>query len=248
MLVFAYGRIAQLVRALASHARGHGFESPCVHQNSGFAAEKTAIERFFSYQKKIYWSSPARKLPVLAAAAKRRRKVENAMKKRWVAALAAAMLCMTMMSACGEGFVDMNASSQTSSEAVSSALTEDEVEDTLGGLEQFMLDRGYIAGTPSEMDGELIGAKELGHRYVSGSITAEFYEYDLDNLNETANTVRDSVQKDGAFQIIGQTVPNVYLSDSGKYLMIYNNTATDEASAAKTQEAIEAFKTFKADA
>ena len=27
-----YGRIAQLVRALASHARGHGFESPCVHQ------------------------------------------------------------------------------------------------------------------------------------------------------------------------------------------------------------------------
>ena len=111
-----------------------------------------------------------------------------------------------------------------------------------------MLDRGYIAGTPSEMDGELIGAKELGHRYVSGSITAEFYEYDLDNLNETANTVRDSVQKDGAFQIIGQTVPNVYLSDSGKYLMIYNNTATDEASAAKTQEAIEAFKTFKADA
>ena len=27
-----YGRIAQLVRALASHARGHGFESPRVHQ------------------------------------------------------------------------------------------------------------------------------------------------------------------------------------------------------------------------
>ena len=223
--------------------------SPLVStRTAALPQEKTAIERFFSYQKKIYRSSPARKLPALAAAAKRRRKVENAMKKRWVAALAAAMLCMTMMSACGEGFVDMNASSQTSSEAVSSALTEDEVEDTLGGLEQFMLDRGYIAGTPSEMDGELIGAKELGHRYVSGSITAEFYEYDLDNLNETANTVRDSVQKDGAFQIIGQTVPNVYLSGSGKYLMIYNNTATDEASAAKTQEAIEAFKTFKADA
>lgn len=27
------GRIAQLVRAFASHARGRGFESPCVHQN-----------------------------------------------------------------------------------------------------------------------------------------------------------------------------------------------------------------------
>lgn len=34
------GRIAQLVRAFASHARGRGFESPCVHQICGqqFAA------------------------------------------------------------------------------------------------------------------------------------------------------------------------------------------------------------------
>lgn len=170
------------------------------------------------------------------------------MKKRWAAAVIAAVLCMTMMSACGEGFVDMNASSGKASEEVSSALTQSEVEDTLGGLEQLMLDGGYIGGSPSEMDGELIGAKEIGHRYVSGSITAEFYEYDLDNLNETANAVRESVQKDGTFEIIGQTVPNVYLSDSGKYLMIYTNTATDEESAAKTQAAIETFKTFKADA
>ena len=28
------GDIAQLVRAFASHARGHGFESPCLHQIS----------------------------------------------------------------------------------------------------------------------------------------------------------------------------------------------------------------------
>ena len=31
---FLFGRIAQLVRAFASHARGHGFESPCVHHKS----------------------------------------------------------------------------------------------------------------------------------------------------------------------------------------------------------------------
>ena len=31
-MVFVFGRIAQLVRAFASHARGQGFESLCVHQ------------------------------------------------------------------------------------------------------------------------------------------------------------------------------------------------------------------------
>ena len=29
-----FGDIAQLVRAFASHARGHGFEPPCLHQRS----------------------------------------------------------------------------------------------------------------------------------------------------------------------------------------------------------------------
>ena len=40
--VFLFGRIAQLVRAFASHARGHGFESPCVHH-----LEKPLKQRLF---------------------------------------------------------------------------------------------------------------------------------------------------------------------------------------------------------
>ena len=31
-MVLSFGRIAKLVRAFASHARGQGFESLCVHQ------------------------------------------------------------------------------------------------------------------------------------------------------------------------------------------------------------------------
>ena len=31
-MILSFGRIAQLVRAFASHARGQGFESLCVHQ------------------------------------------------------------------------------------------------------------------------------------------------------------------------------------------------------------------------
>ena len=170
------------------------------------------------------------------------------MKKNWLAALlAAAVLCAAMLSGCGEGYVDLTASSQTASEESSSALTETEVQDSLLGLVVFMIAQGYVSGTPSEMDGSMIGAKDLGHRYVSGAVTAEFYEYDLSNLNDTANTVRASVEENGTFEIVGQTVQNVYLSDNGKYLMIYNNAATDEESLAKTQSAIEAFKTFKAE-
>ena len=115
------------------------------------------------------------------------------------------------------------------------------------GLEEFMIAQGYVSGTPSEMNGALIGANELGHRYVSGTITAEFYEYDLENLNETAETVRASVEANGTFEIVGQTVSNVYLSDSGKYLMIYTNANTDETNTALTQAAIAAFKSFKAE-
>lgn len=83
------------------------------------------------------------------------------MKKNWLAALlAAAVLCAAMLSGCGEGYVDLTASSQTASEETSSALTETEVQDSLLGLEEFMIAQGYVSGTPSEMDGSMIGAKE----------------------------------------------------------------------------------------
>ena len=171
-----------------------------------------------------------------------------AMKKRWIAAAAAALVCISSLCGCGEGVVDLTGSSQSaSSEETSSAVTETDVQDSLLGLEEFMIAQGYVSGTPSEMNGALIGANELGHRYVSGTITAEFYEYDLENLNETAETVRASVEANGTFEIVGQTVSNVYLSDSGKYLMIYTNANTDETNTALTQAAIAAFKSFKAE-
>ena len=172
-----------------------------------------------------------------------------AMKKRWIAAAAAALVCVSSLCGCGEGVVDLTGSSSQSavSEETSSAVTETDVQDSLLGLEEFMIAQGYVSGTPSEMNGALIGANELGHRYVSGTITAEFYEYDLENLNETAETVRASVEANGTFEIVGQTVSNVYLSDSGKYLMIYTNANTDETNTALTQAAIAAFKSFKAE-
>lgn len=42
-MIFVSGRIAQLVRAFASHARGQGFESLCVHQFLITALIKTSL-------------------------------------------------------------------------------------------------------------------------------------------------------------------------------------------------------------
>lgn len=171
------------------------------------------------------------------------------MKKRILAALAAAAAALSLLSACGEGVVDPNATSNQSavSEAVSSALQESDVEDSLSGLESYMLSQGYISGAAAQMNGSLIGALEEGHRYVANGVTAEFYQYDLENLSDTANAVRASVEENGTFEIVGQTISGVYLSDSGKYLMIYQNSAADEESQAKTQAAIEAFQSFKSE-
>ena len=42
-----------------------------------------------------------------------------------------------------------------------------------------------------------------------------------------------------------QTVENVYLSDSGKYMMIYTDRVGSEDSAANAKKAVEEFKAFK---
>jgi hypothetical protein len=61
--------------------------------------------------------------------------------------------------------------------------------------------------------------------------------------------VIESVKKDGTFIMYSETIP-AYLSDNGKYLMVYSNPATSDknSDAYKTmQSAVKAFKSFKAD-
>ncbi len=73
----------------------------------------------------------------------------------------------------------------------------------------------------------------------------EFYAFDLDTLNDEAKKVIESVKKDGTFQIMDQTVENVYLSDSGKYMMIYTDRVGSEDTQATAKKALEDFKAFK---
>lgn len=91
-----------------------------------------------------------------------------------------------------------------------------------------LLSKKYIsednANNCVKTNAELIGAKE-GYRVdkveVNGSsFSLEVYQYDNTD-SDTAKNVIDSVKKNGTFDLFGRTVSYCYMSDNGKYLLIY---------------------------
>lgn len=174
------------------------------------------------------------------------------MKKIWILAAAAALL-MTA-TACGAGDVggvssqSPSASSETAASSSAPTVSQDSVEDNLQGLQKYMTGNGAVSGDPTEMRADVIGAKS-GVRYQfsfngKNNVTAEFYEYDPDSLNDTAKQVMDSVKSNGKFSLMGQQVSAV-LSDSGKYLMIYQDSVAKDENKANTDKVMQLFKGFK---
>ena len=79
----------------------------------------------------------------------------------------------------------------------------------------------------------------------------ELYEYDLNNLNDTAKSVINSVKKDGSFVILDLPAVTAYLSDNGKYMMIYTDNSIDKKNPDENsdsykhrEQVIENFKEF----
>lgn len=183
-------------------------------------------------------------------------------KQRWMALLAAAVLCFGGLTGCGVGNITTSSSQGQTSGSASSGTSsgtssgsssetqplveEKDVEDTLEGLGKYMASQ-FTLGEPVEMRGDMIGAQEKGYKYSSGSLRVELYAYDLEAMTEEGTAVVESVKKNGSFTIFGQTVENAYLSDSGKYLMIYVESGTSEEATQKKEKAIEAFQSFKAE-
>lgn len=179
------------------------------------------------------------------------------MKKLWI--ISAAAVLAISLTACGAGDVGASsqgtsskASSQASSQAASSTIKVEasSVSDNLAGLEKYLAGNASVTGSPEDMNKEMIGAKN-GARYKYGysgkdNVTLELYEYDLNNLNDTAKKVISDVKSTGKFTVIGQPV-NAVLSKSGKYLMIYKNTATDDANKAYGTQLKNLFTDFKAE-
>lgn len=124
----------------------------------------------------------------------------------------------------------------------------DDYKDDLDGLESYLKKRAFLPDIDgTEMSYDMIGAK-AGHRYMfmlnGSTVTAEFYEYDLKNLNEEANTTIESVKKNGTFEILGIST-EATLSDSGKYIMIYTDNSGEELNTTRKADVLKAFKAYK---
>ena len=96
----------------------------------------------------------------------------------------------------------------------------------------------------SDYSGKRFTAKKTGDTVI------ELYEFDLNKLNDTAKSVIDSVKNDGTFEnAMGETVEDVYLSENGKFLMIYSDKSSDKKSEDHIEtknKVIKAFKEFHA--
>lgn len=175
-------------------------------------------------------------------------KAELNMKKICVLAAAAAFLIT--MTACGAGNVGGSSSGASSSQASSSApaVSEQSVEDNLKGLETYLAGNGAVSGDPAAMRADVIGAKS-GARYQfsyngKNNVTVELYEFDPDAPGETAKRVLESIRADGGFTLMDQQIPAI-LSDSGKYVMIYKDTVTNDENKAHAEQVKKLFTEFK---
>ena len=95
------------------------------------------------------------------------------------------------------------------------------------GITKYLADCEVIAGEGAEMSADFIGAvtgKKYAFSYEGQKATCEIYEYDLENLNDTAKAVIDSVKTKGYFESLDSEV-TATLSNNGKFLMIYVNSA-----------------------
>lgn len=142
--------------------------------------------------------------------------------------------------------------STTASETKAKAkkVNADKYKDNFEGLRDYMKACGYIKTNDenniTKMQSKLIGA-EKGYKYTDGDTRVELYSFNTEKANSTRDKVIESVKKDGTFTLYSETIP-AYLSDNGKYLMVYSNTAANDknSDAYKTmQKAIKDFKAFK---
>ncbi len=166
--------------------------------------------------------------------------------KKFIAAVLCAGLIAIVSAGCGytDALNSQNSTtaqdSQTSTEDTAvKEVNADDFEDSFSGLCQYFANMGYIKVADkkidetkvTKMDVSLIGAKE-GNKYATDfggkSITIELYSFDIKNLNDTANSIIDSVKKDGTFSILDLAPVKAYLSDNGKYLMIYTDESIDD--------------------
>ena len=155
------------------------------------------------------------------------------MKKLFAILLAAAM--MFALTGCfgGSSYQVKNATSDEEAEAIKAS----DYKKDFDGLQQYLLDKGYVynyiynesdeKNPKKEMTGEVyadvIGAKKgIRYYFTDNKTFIEIYDFSGEQ-NETAKKVLADIKDDGKFKVIegGDELTGV-ISKSGKYVIIYN--------------------------
>ncbi len=182
------------------------------------------------------------------------------MKRIIVSAIAVVLIAMSFAS-CYDPLSATNQKSTNASDATTSGESEkakakkvkaEDYEKTFEGLYDYMKDSGFITVDENKsnvvkMNVKLIGA-EKGYKYTMGNIRIELYAFNLKGENKTRDKILDSVKKDGTYTIYSQVIP-AYLTDDGKFMMIYANPDVREGDTTSDaylnmQKAVKAFKKF----
>ena len=178
--------------------------------------------------------------------------------KRILAALLCAGLIMVFASGCMGGQQVNPEDVATGDEA--SSLDAADYSNDLDGLSKYFSAYGYInykdTSKATEMDASLIGAK-TGKKFTAvkiddkdvKNITIELYEFNTEEKKSTADEVIASVKSNGTFSILNLPEVKAYLSDNGKFLMIYTDKGLDESKTDSEnykwrEEVLEKFKSF----
>ncbi len=166
------------------------------------------------------------------------------MRKR-IAGLAAAGLMMLILSACAGPVEQLETLENTASSSISQTeVLAENFDDNLNGLCEYMLANQAVIGERVEMSYKEIGAiggYRYRFKYNGSTVQAEFYEFDLDNLNDKAKECLNSTKEKGSFPLLGNDVPATL---SGKYMLIYTDTSKEQANTEKRDETVDLFVSF----
>ena len=189
--------------------------------------------------------------------------------KRFIAAILCVGLIAAISTGCAykDALSKDNTATTRATEAAGNVATVDEIDaknfsDNLQGLSEYFAKKEYITtkegkndeSTVTVIDASFIGAKECkkyATAYGGKAITIELYEYDLKNLNDTAKAVIESVKNSAEFTILDLPPVKAYLSNNGRYIMVYTDASIDDANPDKEsdnykhrEEVIKNFKSF----
>ncbi len=147
--------------------------------------------------------------------------------KKILALLLAALFVLALTACSADPLytsTDADNEAATGASEASPAVSKDDYPDSFQGLQNYLIDSGLLSDKDNdkvETYAELLGA-ENGVRYtLSSTAFIEFYEY-TDTTSALAKNVLDQVAADGTFELVGLDPLTGVLSDSGKYMAVYN--------------------------